>query len=245
MPNRIRQFVSLGRLIVRHPSAAAAAARWKPFSVTAFGMAKALKAQRLRPELVVDGGANAGQFARAMAETFPQTRVVSFEPLPEVAARFRSAFAGEARVRLVEAALGAAPGVVPFHRNPYSLASSALPVLDGSGPTAAHAETIEVPLTTLDLALEGDLVPASTLVKLDLQGFELEALRGATDLLGRASHVLLEVGLRPSYEGEPTFEALLDFLRPFGFRFLRPIDVLTDRSGEIVQMDALFGRASA
>jgi hypothetical protein len=75
-----------------------------------------------------------------------------------------------------------------------------------------------------------------------LQGFELEALRGADATLKRVGYVLLEVALRPSYEGEPSFEELLDFLRPYGFRFLRPVEFLRSASGEIVQMDALFGR---
>ncbi len=124
----------------------------------------------------------------------------------------------------------------------YSLASSALPVLTGDGLTAPHAETIQMPVTTLDAAL-GDDLPPSMPLKLDLQGFELEALRGAEATPERVRHVLLEVALRPSYAGEPTCEDLLHHLRPLGFRFLRPVDVFRDRGGEIVQMDALFGRA--
>lgn len=239
---RLAQILSLARLVTRHPSALGAVARWRPFSTTAFEMARALRAQGLAPALVVDGGANVGQFARAMAETFPDARVVSFEPLPDVAARFRTHFDGEPRVRLVEAALGAAPGRLAFHRNAYSLASSALPVVQGDGLVRPHADTVEVAVTTLDQALADEDVPPSALLKLDLQGFELEALRGAQTTLDRIGHVLLEVALRPSYEGEPTFEALLDHLRPFGYRFLRPVDVLRGPSGEILQMDALFGR---
>ena len=231
----------LARVLAR-PGGLAAAARWRPFSITAFELARALRAQGLAPALVVDGGANAGQFARAMAETFPEARVVSFEPLPDVAARFRAHLGGEPRVRLVEAALGAEAGTLAFGRNAYSLASSALPVAAGDGLVQPHTETVEVPVTTLDTALADTDVPPSALLKLDLQGFELEALRGAGATLGRVGHVLLETALRPSYEGEPSFEELLDHLRAHGFRFLRPVDVLRDADGEVVQMDALFGR---
>lgn len=243
MTMRLRQIASLARLALSAPSAVGAAARWRPFSVTGFRMARALRAQGLRPGLVIDGGANVGQFARAVAETFPEARVVSFEPLPEAAAAFRTHFAGEPRVRLVEAALGAEGGTLSLGRNPYSLASSALRVLDGDALVRPHAEQIEVTVVCLDDALDGD-VPPSALLKLDLQGYELEALRGADATLGRVGHVLLEVALRPSYAGEPSFETLLDVLRPYGFRFLRPLDVLHDPNGEIVQMDALFGRTA-
>lgn len=236
-----RRLVPLARALAR-PGGVGAALRWKPFSITAFEMAGALRASGLRPEVVIDGGANAGQFARAMAETFPEARVIAFEPLPEVAQTFRERLGSEPRVRLVQSALGAEPGRLTFYRNPYSLASSALPVAEDGPLVQPHEEALEVPVTTLDDALADDDLPASTLLKLDLQGYELEALRGGPETLGRVGHVLLEVALRPSYEGEPTFEALLDHLRPFGFRFLRPVDVLRDEAGTIVQMDALFGR---
>lgn len=59
---------------------------------------------------------------------------------------------------------------------------------------------------------------------------------GDVFFLARIGHVL-----HPSHHREPTFEALLDHLRLFGFRFLRPVDVLRDPAGEIVQLDALCG----
>jgi FkbM family methyltransferase len=240
--SRLSQIAALSRLAARHPGAAAALARWKPFSITAFEMTRALRVQGLRPGLVIDGGANVGQFARAAAETFPDARVVSFEPLPEIAEQFRANLGSEPRVRLIESALGSSSGTLSFGRNPYSLASSALPVVAGDALVKAHVETITVPVTTLDEALEDIAIPPEALLKLDLQGFEAEALRGADQTLRSVSHVLLEIALRPSYEGEPTFEALLDQLRPYGFRFLRPVEILRDPSGEIVQMDALFAR---
>ena len=205
-------------------------------------MLHALREQGLRPDLIIDGGANIGQFARASVETFPAADVLSFEPLPDIAAQFRRNLGGEARVSLVEFALGSVEGTISFGRNEYSLASSALPVVSGDEMVRAHNETLTVPVTTIDTALADRDVPRSTLLKLDLQGFELEALRGADATLNRVAHVLLEVALRASYVGEPSFEDLLDFLRPYGFRFLRPVEILRDTSGEIVQMDALFGR---
>ncbi|MEM1056577.1 MAG: FkbM family methyltransferase [Bacteroidota bacterium] len=230
--------------VLREPGGLRAARSWKPFSITAFQLARSLRRQGLSPDLVIDGGANVGQFARAMIETFPGAHVVSFEPLPEVAARFRGFFEWEPRVRLVETALGASVGLLSFGRNEYSLASSALPVVSGGDELVQpHLERIEVPVTTLDAALSNREITTSTLLKLDLQGFELEALRGAEATLDRVGFVLLEIALSPSYQGEPTFGSLSNHLRPFGFQFLRPLDLLrAPSSGEILQMDALFGR---
>ena len=201
-------------------------------------MARALRRQGLAPTLIIDGGANVGQFARAMVETFPEAHVHSFEPLPDVAAEFRRHLGDHPRVTLHETALGASEGTIPFFRNDYTLASSALPSASGDQPV----EQLEVRLSTLDAVMRDVEFPPSALLKLDLQGYELEALRGGPATLDRMRHVLLEIALRPAYVGEPPFEALYDFMRAAGFRFLRPVEVLQGPGREIVQMDALFER---
>jgi hypothetical protein len=80
------------------------------------------------------------------------------------------------------------------------------------------------------------------LLKLDLQGYEIEALKGARAVLGRTDYVLLETAFKRLYENEPLFEDLADYLRTAGFHFLRPVGFETDFRGEVVQMDALFAR---
>ena len=236
----LSQAVQLVKLLPQ-PGAASAFRTWKPFSITSFQMLRTLHALGLRPRTVIDAGANIGQFARAAAETFPEAHVVSFEALPEVAARLRANLADCARVTTVESAVGNEDGTLTFYRNAYDLASSALPAADG----AARTEPLEVPVGRLDTLLRDHTLPAPVLLKLDLQGYELEALRGATETLTRVDHVLLEVAFVSSYLGEATFDELYAFLREAGFRFRQPIDVLTDDDGAIVQMDALFEREMA
>jgi FkbM family methyltransferase len=236
----LSQALSLLKLLPQ-PGAVSAFRAWKPFSITSFQMLRALREQGLRPATVIDGGANIGQFARAAAETFPDARVFSFEPLPEVAARLRANLASCPRVTTFESALGSHDGTLRFFRDAYDLASSALPA---AGNGAARTQEVEVAVGRLDTLLASESLRAPVLLKLDLQGYELEALRGAPETLAQTQHVLLEIAFESSYVGEASFDELHAFMRAAGFRFRCPVDVLTDDRGAIVQMDALFERES-
>jgi len=77
-------------------------------------------------------------------------------------------------------------------------------------------------------------------LKLDLQGYELEALMGASATLKKVEAVLLETSFITMYQGEPAFEKIEDFLVKKGFRFSRILDFMKDGEGNIVQMDGLF-----
>lgn len=202
-------------------------------------MLRALRSRGLSPHTIIDGGANIGQFARAAAETFPEAQVYSFEPLPEVAARFRANLADCPRVTFTESALGGRDGTLQFFRSAYDLASSVLP----SVATKA-TEEIEVAVGRLDTLLTPDALRPPVLLKLDLQGYELEALRGATALLPHVRHVLLEIAFESAYVGEASFGEIYEFLCDAGFGFRCPVDTLSDDQGAIVQMDALFERGA-
>lgn len=230
---RLRQMAQFAALVAE-PGGLRALRTWKPFSLSSFQITRAMHRQGFRFRTVIDGGANIGQFARAAAETWPDARVVSFEPLPDVAETLRRNVGG--RVEVVEAALGATSGTTTFFRTDYTLASSVL------RPDDLSAMPLTVRLTTLDEALASLPMERPLLLKLDLQGYELEALRGGNHVLGLADAVLLETPFRSSYDGEPLFREILAFMEDAGLIFLRPLDVWDD-GHEIRQMDALFVRS--
>jgi hypothetical protein len=97
-------------------------------------------------------------------------------------------------------------------------------------------QEIEVKLTRLD-ALFGEPVD---LLKLDLQGYELEALRGCGEWIRQIKLITTEVEFLPLYEGQPLFSDVEAYLRERGFCLLNLYELWTQPDGQLTAGDALF-----
>lgn len=230
--------------VVLTPGGLAATRGGKPFSLSAFRLVSQVAARVGRPRTVIDVGANKGQFSRAAAVVFPGARIVAFEPLAAVAAVWRENLADVADAEVHVCALGAEDGTVAFHPHEYSLSSSVLPLAPGAGGEggggAGELEPVEVPLRRLDDVIEPDGLAGPVLCKLDVQGYELEVLRGAPETLRRVDALVVELAFERHYEGQPLFTEMLDELAGRGFVLDVPIDVRRDEAGTVVEMDGLF-----
>ena len=195
---------------------------------------------------VIDVGANVGQFAVAAAKLFTGARIYSFEPVPACFRRLVKNVEKLLQVTAVQAALGDTAATAQLRINSHSHSSSLLALAEAhrcAFPAAVEVERIAVRQTTLDDALAAVEMESPVLLKLDVQGYEAQTLRGGTDLLRRVQWVIAEASLKPMYEGEALFMDLVEIMRTSGFSFLRPVGFLTNpKTGEILQIDALFGR---
>lgn len=217
----------------------------RPRSLTSWLIVNRLKSLGVDFGTIIDAGANVGQFARAAHACFPKARILSFEPLPDVADKLAANLADAPGHTIFRTALGDQDGRVTFFRNSYDQSSSVLPMLNHQGGLMdgkREVEQLDVPIARLDTALAGLALAPPVLLKMDLQGNELAALRGADRTLTAASHVLLETVFEKEYAGEPLFEELWSYLKERGFTFERPLNFSHGTSSRIVQMDALFTR---
>ena len=193
------------------------------------------------PRTVYDLGANVATWTLLSKAMFPEAAVEAFEPLPNHAEQFLAATAAVPGVRLHRVALGSSDGVARLKVTSYSDAASLLDLADAStqdfGVMAGGPE-VEVPLARLDRWVAEHGLPWPDLIKLDLQGYEVEALKGAPRCLENARHVLCEVSLREYYHGQPLFAEVVRFLDEVGFD-LRALPS-TDYGLICQQMDALF-----
>ncbi len=197
------------------------------------------------PAVIYDIGANAGTWSCLAKSLFPAARLEAFEPLPRYAASFRKLTAAwPGQVHLHPCALGAVEGTATMQIMNLEDASSLLPVA-AEGRREFNLQTVAeqiVPVLPLDVLVSREKLPFPDLLKLDVQGYELEVLRGAEACLHHARAVICEVSFRQYYERQPLFSDLLRFLAERGFT-LHALGQGTALGQPLIQADALFVRA--
>ena len=140
-----------------------------------------------------DVGANLGLMALPVLSSVAGAKVVSFEPSPNTVPFLRRTIAHSGlddRWQLVEKAVAGAPGTAGF-----SLSTQTEGLYDGLRHTrrAPQSRQVQVDVTSLDEAWISLGRPRVSMIKIDVEGGELDVLRGARECLGRERpHVLLE-----------------------------------------------------
>jgi FkbM family methyltransferase len=195
---------------------------------------------------VVDVGANVGQFAIWAADVLGAERITCVEPLPSAVERLRDVvpLLAPCRVDVVVAALGSTPGRRVLHVTAAADSSSLLPV----AATARRRPGLRVTAAReIDVLVGDDALPGPferpLLVKLDVQGAELDVLAGMPKLLAAADAVLVEVSFAPLYDGQADPSAVVALLLGAGFSLTGAARVPGSSSRwALDQADLLFER---
>lgn len=192
---------------------------------------------------VIDIGGNKGQFALVARRCFPNAEIFSFEPLPEPAAIFRRVFAHEKSVQLSSCAIGPSCTTAEMHVSKSQDSSSLLPIgklQEAIFPGTAECDRAHVTVDRLDRILALEQIQPNALLKIDVQGYELEVLKGCGDLLEHFNYVYVEASFVPLYEGQPLATEVIQYLSLSGFDLAGLFNVFYDRKGNCVQADFLF-----
>lgn len=147
---------------------------------------------------VIDVGAHEGLHLARLAELAgPKGRAIGFEPLPSYAAGLRARFAGSANVEVRQLALAAEPGTATFYHVRNGAGESGLRHRKIYNAGTPEIEELKVEVDTLDRQC-GELNRVD-FIKIDVEGAEIDCLKGGTELLARHRPFIgLEYG-RPTY----------------------------------------------
>jgi FkbM family methyltransferase len=195
-------------------------------------------------DCVLDVGANKGQFALFSRGTFPNCRIISFEPLSRPGRVFTRLFEHDPKTRLVVAAIATKFGTITMHITEQDDSSSPLD-LDESQRKIFGSRVVErreVPCGPLKQFLADGELGAHTLLKLDTQGFELEVLRAAEDLLDDIEAIYCEASFLCLYKGQALASDVISYLKQKEFNLRGVYNLAVDKQAGPVQADMLFLR---
>lgn len=192
---------------------------------------------------VFDVGASRGQFAVFALHRFPEARVVCFEPLPAAQETLRKLLP-PARTTVHPIALGRDRSRLDLHVSARDDSSSLLPIGDGqlnAFPGTQETRRVQVRVGVLEDFLIPD-PPKLTLLKIDVQGYELAVLQGAGNRLDLVAEVIVECSFVELYTGQPMADAVVCHLRAAGFTLVGVYGVARTTRGTCLQADLLFRR---
>lgn len=195
------------------------------------------------PKTILDVGANEGNYAAQFASAFRPDIMALVEPIPELCDALRKR-TWSCPTRVFCCALGAERG----HGKLNVLANMASSSLLDVSPAAAGAfgkpmNTLRVQTTavsTLDAVADDCGLADLDLLKLDVQGSELDVCRGGKRLLPRTRLVYTEISMFEHYLGQPLAHQVLQSLDAAGFALAGTFDFTFDSAGNPLQCDALF-----
>lgn len=200
-------------------------------------------------DLVLDVGANAGQFGCELRESGYRGQIISFEPLSTAYRKLVKASSNDSMWQVApRSALGASIGEAKINISSNSWSSSLLPMTKAhvnAAPSAKYVGAEVVKVETLDSLVYEQVIQAKCpYLKIDTQGYESEVIAGAAKVLPHLAGIQMELSLESLYEGQPDFLEMIHILKLKDFHIygIEPefYDPITSR---LLQVDAIFNNS--
>lgn len=198
-----------------------------------------------RINLVLDVGANTGQFGQALRDRGYAGRIISFEPVKEAFSELESRARGDHLWTTANLALGASSGVMAINVSKDSQFSSFNDLTETARSFDTNAEvkaSESVVVKTLDEAAPPRDPNSNILLKIDTQGYERPVLEGAKETLKRVSGVLLELPIINIYKDNWLFHEAVAYMNDLGFvpAQVHPVNIHGRARDSATEFDCLF-----
>lgn len=199
--------------------------------------------------VVLDVGANIGQFAQNLRHFGYRNRIISFEPVSVSFERLKAQADMDPFWEAVNLALGASSCQTDINVSRNFVSSSIRDIEKktlAAEPSVEYFYTESIKVEPLDSILSRFIISTDRLfLKVDVQGYENEVFKGAINTLSHFEGIILECSLSSLYKGEWLFNQVLDFftLRGFILSGIEP-EFFDSRTGELLQVNTLFWNTS-
>jgi FkbM family methyltransferase len=177
---------------------------------------------------IIDGGASVGNFSVMIRRCYPTAHIYAFEPTPHSYHALKKNFDNDTLFTPYNLALASVSGELQLKYNPD------LPEIS----TPDDKGNLKVQTTTLDAFCQKNKITTIDLLKLDVESYEQEVLKGAKESLKNIKHILIEVTLHNNHNY--TITSLLQLLTNKDYNF-QLVDLYTYYGeNEIYMLDLLL-----
>jgi FkbM family methyltransferase len=197
--------------------------------------------------VVLDVGANVGQYAQHLRQEGYSGRIVSFEPQTRAFRDLEAASRADPHWKALNVGLGAEDGTMDINLAANSESSSVLPMETlhvDAYPASAYVGRETIRVARLDTLRDGILQPQDfAWLKMDVQGYEIAVLQGAGGTLDQVRAIEMELSIVKLYRGSLLLCEAIEVLSRLGFRLVAVEDAFLDqRNGHALQLNGIFMR---
>lgn len=191
--------------------------------------------------VIFDIGSNIGTWTLLAKAIFPQATIHAFEPLKNHILTFNKNTRNLSGIHLHNYCLGNENTTGIINISSFSDSSSLLE------PTPLEYEYFnikkigeeKVDIKRLEDLIKQNIIPTPDIIKLDIQGFELEALKGMGNLLHHVKYILCEVSFKKLYQNQALFLDIANYLEAYNLHIIA-FGNNTPVGAELTQIDVLF-----
>lgn len=172
------------------------------------------------PKVIFDCGANIGFVTYQFQKRFKGSSIYSFEPNPSVFSVLKNSTSTSKNIHVFNTGIGNEVSNLNFYKNNNTGTSSFLEPNDfHKAHLARKYEKIEVPIITIGEFCKKENIDEINILKLDIEGYELNALKGCEEMLQQCKidFIYAEVNLIPTYEGQCLIEEVITYLRKLNY----------------------------
>ena len=201
--------------------------------------------------LVIDVGANRGQFGKYIRSLGYKGLILSFEPFPESFQMLSETSKDDRNWRVYKVALGSQPAFKSFNFYKDSAFNS---FLAGDGSQSERyanrfedSGSIEVEIKTFDSVwsqIKEKVNANEVFLKLDTQGYDLEVFKGISEIRNQIKYLITEMSVIPIYKGMPSYIEALNYFEREGFKPMAFIPVSRNHNAkaQLIEFDCLLVR---
>lgn len=196
-------------------------------------------------DLVIDVGANIGQYGAHLRKDGYTGRIVSFEPISAAYLELAERAKNDDRWKVINMAIGSEEGTASINISESSVFSSFVPQLPSAVAFDPNAKVVRI--ESVRVARLDDILPElppsnATFLKIDTQGFEQKVLSGAKNCLSSFLGVQMELPVMHLYEGAWEFHEAIAYMVGRGFEIsnITPVNYDHTDTASLVEVDCIF-----